>query len=128
MTRVVAAVLALAAFALSGCGTSLCVRATEQRDRIFSGKTKCEYTEGSSTISVSASNSSTSACESNLSKCSSADQSLLNDWLKCLEGVPACTTGNEKAAVQGTMACAATLFDTATGTPKVSMACFEAIR
>lgn len=128
MTRVVAAVLALAAFALSGCGTSLCVRATEQRSRVFDGKTKCEYTSGSSTLSISTDNSSTSQCESNLSKCSTADQSLINDWLKCLEGVPACTTGNEKAAVDGTIACAATLFDTTTGTAKVTMECLQAFQ
>lgn len=126
MTRVLVAVLALAAVALSGCGTSLCVRATDTRARIFNGKTKCEYAEGGTTLSITTDNSSTSQCEANLSSCTPADQSLINDWLKCLEGVTACTTGNEKAAVDGTIACAATLFDTTSGTPKVSAACLQA--
>lgn len=128
MTRVLAAVLAVTALALSGCGTSLCVRADQQSTRIFDGKTKCSYTEGSSTLSVTAGNGSVSQCESNLASCTPADEALINDWLKCLEAVPACTTGNEKAAINGTIGCAATLFDTTTGNPKVSMACVQAFQ
>jgi hypothetical protein len=119
-------VFAFAASALAACGGSVCTRVNDQNTRIFAGKTKCEVTEGSSTLSVSRDNSSVSQCESNVGKCSSADLALLNDWAKCLEGVPACTTGNEKAAITGTLTCAATLFDSASGTVKVSADCLKA--
>jgi len=118
--------LAAALLAFSACGSSVCTRVGDQKTRIFGTKTKCEYTEGGSTLSVSIDQSSVSQCEASLSKCGSADTAIVNEWLGCIEGVPACTAGNEKASVDATIACAAKLFDTSTGTPKVSTECLQA--
>lgn len=120
MTRAIA--LAVAALTFAACGGSLCTRSDDEQKRILAGQAKCEYTANSVTISITPS-SSTSTCEANVSKCTSADQKIVDEWLTCLKGVPACAAGSEKTTVDGYLACAVKLFDTSTQTSKLSADC-----
>lgn len=95
-------VVLAAAVSMVGCGGGLCERSEAAQTKFFAGKSECSYTEMSNgasiTVKVSKGTTSTSTCNMNISKCTSADQAVLEKYLKCAEAAPACATGSEKAA------------------------------
>jgi hypothetical protein len=116
------ALVVAAALVLSACGSSICARIEQQGTRILGTKERCEYTEAGVTFMVSIGQATASECES---KCTSADQAVVADWLRCIEGAPACTTGSEKASVDAVLRCGSKLVDGTTGAPKLSAGCLQ---
>ena len=92
----------LVAFSLVGCGAAnTCEQLSSAQDKFFAGKTECQATSNGATITAK---KPASTC--NTASCSAADEKALVDYASCLEKAPACTTGNESAAVNAAFACA----------------------
>lgn len=103
-------VVLAAGLSLVGCGGGICERSDAAQTKFFAGKTECSYTEMSNgatiTVKVTKGTTSVSTCNMNISKCTSADQTVLDKYLKCAEAAPACAAGSEKAAADAWGACA----------------------
>lgn len=134
MKNVATIVGLLAAFSLTACGPGICERVDAAQTKVFAGKTECKYTEmtggATSTITITRASASVSACNMNVSKCTSADQMVLEKYAKCVEAAPACSAGNEKASATAMTSCALELvtISGAMATPKVSADCYTAFK
>jgi hypothetical protein len=95
-----------AAFSMAACGGGVCERVDAAEKKFYGSNTECKYTEGGATVTVKPGTTSTASCNMSLSKCTSADNAVLDSYLKCIETAPACTAGAEKAAVDAQVACA----------------------
>jgi hypothetical protein len=126
------AVFAVASLSLlAACGASPCTRFKAAEDHVFPNGDTCTYTStgtgGSSTVSVYKSTTDTASCETGYPKCSSADQTIITDYIACLEKVPPCTTGNEKASDDAQTVCLGKLFNSDLS-PKISQECANAFK
>lgn len=99
------AVAMASVFVMTGCGGGTCERVDAANKKFLgSGKTSCSYMESGATVTITPSFS-TSSCNSSLSKCTSADMTIIDGYAKCIEAVPTCATGSEKAAADAYTAC-----------------------
>ncbi len=126
MKKMIQIAVAMASvFAMTGCGGGTCERIDAANKKFLgSGKTSCAYMESGSTVTITPSFSS-STCSSSLSKCTSADMTILDSYTKCVEAVPTCATGSEKKAADAYTACIGQIVTiSATGvTSKLSADC-----
>ena len=106
MKKMIQIAVAMASvFAMTGCGGGTCERIDAANKKFLgSGKTSCEYMSGGASVKITPTFSS-SSCNSALSKCTSADMTILDSYTKCVEAVPACSTGNEQKAAEAYTAC-----------------------
>ena len=100
------AMAVVAAFSMTACGGGICERVDAAGTKFYAGKTECKYTEGGATVTLTKGTSTTSTCNMSISKCTSADNTILDSYAKCVEAAPACATGAEKAAADAMTACA----------------------
>lgn len=119
------AMAVVAAFSMTACGGGICERIDAASTKFYAGKTECKYTEGGATITITKGTSTTSTCNMSVSKCSSADNTILDAYAKCVEAAPACATGAEKAAADAMTTCALQLISISGGVPssKLSADC-----
>lgn len=119
------AMAVVAAFSMTACGGGICERVDAASTKFYAGKTECKYTEGGATVTLTKGTSTTSSCNMSVSKCSSADNTILDTYAKCVEAAPACSTGAEKAAADAMTACALQLVNISGGmvTSKLSADC-----
>ncbi len=126
MKKMIQIAVAMASvFAMTGCGGGTCERIDAANKKFLgSGKTSCAYMESGATVTITPSFSS-STCSSSLSKCTSADMTILDSYTKCVEAVPTCATGSEKKAADAYTACIGQIVTiSATGvTSKLSADC-----
>lgn len=125
MKKMIQIAVAMASvFAMTGCGGGTCERIDAANKKFLGSKTSCSYMESGATVTITPSFSS-STCTSSLSKCTSADMTILDSYTKCVEAVPACATGTEKAAADAYLACSSQIITiSATGvTSKLSADC-----
>lgn len=99
------AVAMASVFVMTGCGGGTCERVDAANKKFFAGKSECSYMSGSATVSLKPGSSTVSTCNSSLSKCTSADMTILDSYIKCIEAAPACSTGNEKTAADAYTSC-----------------------
>lgn len=100
------AVAVVAVFSMTACGGGVCERVDAANTKFYGGKTECKYTEGAATVTLTKGTTSVSTCNMSISKCTSADNTILDSYTKCIEAAPACTAGAEKAAADAMTACA----------------------
>jgi hypothetical protein len=133
------ALAVIVAFSMTACGGGVCERIEAADTKFFAGTSECTSTEGGVTISISRSRwfggnaFSASSCNMSISKCTSAENTLLDAYAKCIEAAPACTAGGEKAAVDANRACTLQLVnptrpDYSEGTSKLSAECGAAFK
>lgn len=134
MSRMVTvAVAVVMTLSITACGSGICERIEAADTRFFAGKSECQSTEGGVTITISKARwlggaaFSASSCNRSISKCTSADNTLLDAYAKCVEAAPACTAGGEKAAVDAIRACTLQLVDSM-GSSKLSAECTAVLR
>ncbi|MBM4777578.1 MAG: hypothetical protein GQE15_07720 [Archangiaceae bacterium] len=110
------AVAMASVFVMTGCGGGTCERIDAANKKFLgSGKTSCSYMSSGATVTITPSFSS-SSCNSSLSKCTSADMTILDSYTKCIEAVPACATGSEKTAADAYTACVGQIVTISGGT------------
>ncbi|MBE2252025.1 MAG: hypothetical protein IAE78_20990 [Myxococcus sp.] len=126
MSKVIQTAAAVVAiFTMTACGGGICERVDAASTKFYAGKTECKYSEGGTTVTLTKGSSSVSTCNMSVSKCTSADNTILESYAKCVEAAPACATGAEKAAADAMTACALQLINVSGGVPmsKLSADC-----
>lgn len=104
MKRLMMGLAVLGVVSLSACGGNPCAQVKAANDRVAGGKSTCS----GSGASVEFKDTSM-ACNTNISKCSAAELTAVDDYVKCMSAVPVCTAGNESATASGTFGCALAL-------------------
>lgn len=99
----------LLAVVVLGCGgppADPCPQLIAENARIFVTGNTCK----SGGLSVTKSMATTASCSAGIAKCSTSDLNAINSYLPCAAKVPACTSGNESATVNGLVSCAVSAF------------------
>ncbi len=92
-----------AAAALVACGGDFCSRASSLDLSSKSG------TCTNVTVSKNACSSDVNKCEAAVKPCSSADQTLLNNWITCMQNISPCQAGQEQQFSSAFLSCASPL-------------------
>lgn len=122
------AMLVVVAFSMTACGGGgTCERIDAANTKFYGSTSECKYTEGGVTVTIRKSTKTTSACNASVTKCTAADNTILESYTKCIEAAPACAAGAEKAAADAMFACAVQI-TSITGESKLSADCTASIR
>lgn len=91
----------MTSFLAAGCGFT-CERWSAASTRFFAGRSECPNTvDGGVSLGAPTGD----ACADSLPSCTAVDHERLQRILSCVEAAPACTSGNERAALESLNEC-----------------------